>query len=157
MCLHPLASPEDGAVVEGGKVEVFVELGVVGEGDGVVDGAACEEEGEERGRVAPGGGGDEVEGRAGEELGGESVERLGLWHAGQELRGGSNSPTNNNYISLNYTPPHNCPPSVAAKPVSLFAANLLSGGLLTAYSCLLAASKYDRRYMCYNYPPLSNR
>lgn len=74
MCFYLLVLFEDGVVVEGGKVEVFVELGVVGEGDGVVDGVVCEEKGEECGWVVLGGGGDEVEGCVGEEFGGESIE-----------------------------------------------------------------------------------
>lgn len=144
MGFHPLASPEDGSVVKGGKIEVFVELGVVGEGDGDVHGAACEEEGEQHGGVAPGGGGDEVKGRAGEEVRGEGVERLGSWHAGRVARGSSKSPTNNRYISRNYTSPFDCrlPPSGVLR----CAIRRQSPARRPSHCVFLpAGSKYDRR------------
>lgn len=159
MGFHPLASPEDGSVVKGGKIEVFVELGVVGEGDGGVYGAACEEEGEQRGGVAPGGGGDEVKGRAGEEVRGEGVERLGSWHAGRVARGSSKSPTNNKYISRNYTSPFDCrlppsrrsplryPPPISCPPA--FSLRILA--------CWLQVRQTLDVTCTIIYPPLSNR
>lgn len=159
MGFHPLASPEDGSVVKGGKIEVFVELGVVGEGDGDVYGAACEEEGEQRGGMAPGGGGDEVKGRAGEEVRGEGVERLGSWHAERVARGSSKSPTNNKYISRNYTSPFDCrlppsrrsplryPPPISCPPA--FSLRILA--------CWLQVRQTLDVTCTIIYPPLSNR
>lgn len=144
MGFHPLASPEDGSVVKGGKIEVFVELGVVGEGDGDVHGAACEEEGEQRGGVAPGGGGDEVKGRAGEEVRGEGVERLGSWHAGR-LRGGAPSRRQTTCIYRVITLPHliaACPP----RGVLRCAIRRQSPARRPSHCVFLPAGpKYDRR------------